>query len=99
MSREIRGTVVLHVAEDGSYDLRAWGAEDVMVLWVDERCQGDRVYEQTAREIEMSDLRDLIGDSPIGHVGDGKLDEQTTQAIRAAAWKLGGKRLSVVEPE
>lgn len=93
--REPDGFVVLHIAEDGSYDLRIWGAERTHVLWVDDSAPGDRVYEQTSREGDAGALRELIGDSTIGHAGDGYLDDQTVQAIRAMAWRMDGERLKL----
>ena len=91
--------VALHIAEDGSYDLKVWGGSEVRVLWVDERSPGDRVYEQTSREPDGATLRELIGENPIGHAGDGHLDEQTIQAIRAMAWRMDGGKLGEVEPK
>jgi len=92
------GFVVLHVAEDGSYSLRIWGCEKIHVLQIEEACPGDRVYELTNREEDPEELRALIGPDPIGHAGDGKLDDQTVQAIRAKLWGMEGKKLSVAEP-
>jgi hypothetical protein len=94
MTNPAEGFVVLHIAEDGSYDLRTWGAERIHILWIDERAPGDRVYEQTHRETDGEALRGLISSDAIGHAGDGKLDDQTIQAIRAMAWKLEGNELS-----
>ena len=95
---ETKAFVVLHIAEDGSYDLKVWGDDSVQVLWVDERSPNDRVYCQTHREPDAADLKALIGDSPIGHGGDGKLDVGQVQAIRAMAWRMDGNRLGVLEP-
>lgn len=92
--RATEGVVVLHIAEDGSYDLRVWGAETVQVLWIDDRSPGDRVYRADHRETDHNALRELIGGDRIGHAGDGHLDEQTVQAIRAMAWRMEGGRLS-----
>lgn len=92
------GFVVLHIAEDGSYDLKAWGAERVQILWVDDRAPGDRVYCQTTREANGEDLRKLLGGDTIGHAGDGYLDEQTVQAIRAMAWREEGGNLAALAP-
>jgi hypothetical protein len=89
--------VVLHLDADGSVSLRVWGDERVCVLWVDETCPTDRVYCQTARETDPEALRALIGDSPIGHYGDGTLTPETEQAIRAALWRAEGGRLQLVE--
>jgi hypothetical protein len=86
--------VVLHIAEDGSYDLKVWGDGRVQVLWVDERAAGDRVYCQTSRETDAADLAQLVGADHIGHAGDGHLDDQTVQAIRAMSWRLGGGKLA-----
>ncbi len=91
--------VVLHIAEDGSYDLRVWGGEMVRVLWIDESAPGDRVYEQTHRETDPQELRNLIGGDKIGHAADGYLDDQTVQAIRAMAWRLEGNALSALTEE
>jgi hypothetical protein len=88
--------VVLHIAEDGSYDLKVWGDERCQVLWIDERAPGDRVYCQTSRETDPQVLRDLVGSDTIGHIEDGHLDDQTVQAIRAMAWRLEGQHLSEV---
>lgn len=90
------GVIVLHIAEDGSYDLRAWGAQRVQILWIDDRAPDDRVYCQTSREADAEDLRKLIGGDAIGHAGDGYLDEQTIQAIRAMSWRMSGGQLSAL---
>lgn len=90
------GVIVLHIAEDGSYDLRVWGGDRVQVLWIDDRAPGDRVYCQTSREHDADDLRKLLGGDTIGHAGDGYLDDQTIQAIRAMAWKMEGNGLKPV---
>ena len=92
------GFVVLHIAEDGSYDLKVWGASRTQVLWIDERCPGDRVYCQTSREEDPEGLRTLIGPDRIGHAQDGHLDGQTVQAIRAKVWRMDGGGLRPVEP-
>lgn len=93
------GFVVLHIAEDGSYDLKAWGAEGVHILWVDDRAPGDRVYCQTTREADGDTLRDLIGEDRIGHANDGYLDETTVQAIRAMSWRLEGGHLAEIKAD
>lgn len=88
--------VVLHIEEDGSYDLKVWGDQRVRVIWIDDRAPGDRVYEQSCREADAGKLRALLGDSKIGHAGDGYLDDQTIQAIRAMAWRLEGGQLAAL---
>ena len=93
MSEPIEGVVVLHIAEDGSYDLKVWAGASVQVLWVDERSTGDRVYCQTSRETDPEELRSLLGKDAVGHAEDGYLNDQTMQAIRAMAWKLDGGAL------
>lgn len=98
MTRPIEHVVVLHIDKDGNYSLRIWGDERVRVLWIDESAPGDRVYEQTCREDDPSELRALIGTSTIGHADDGYLDDQTIQAIRAMSWRLDGGKLEEVSP-
>lgn len=91
------GFVVLHIAEDGSYDLKVWGAPRTHVLWIDERVPHDRVYEQTMREDDAESLRNLIGPDRIGHYGDGVISAEMAQGIRAMAWRLEGGRLGEVK--
>ncbi len=96
MGRDIKAAVVLHIDEDGNLDLRAFGDGSVLVLTIDERAPGDRVYEHTLREPPAA-LGELIGTDRIGHMGDGFLDDQTIQAIRAMHWREQGLRLSLVD--
>ncbi|MES3028517.1 MAG: hypothetical protein V4820_11765 [Pseudomonadota bacterium] len=98
MSRDIKTSVVLHIGKDSEYSLRVWDPNgEVLVLWIDESAGCDRVYEQTAREEDIADLKALIGDSRIGNAGDGTLDDQTVQAIRATHFRLTGGKLAPVE--
>jgi hypothetical protein len=95
-TRATDSIVVLHIDEEGNFDLKVWGDERVRVIWIDERSPGDRVYEQTHREADPNELKALIGDDRIGHAKDGYLDDQTVQAIRAMAWRLDGGKLTAL---
>jgi hypothetical protein len=100
MARDIKHAVVLHFDADGEPTLRVWDPNgEVIVLWVDERCPGDRVYEITSREPDIGTFKDLVGSDPIGHANDGRLDDQAVQAIRAMHWRLSGGKLAATTPD
>lgn len=95
MTRNIKAAVVLHL-KDGEWELRVFGddAGEVMVLTVDDSCPRDRVFEHTRREPNEA-LREIVGDSPIGHMGDGLISDNQEQAVRAMFWR-GRNRLGVL---
>lgn len=89
--------VVVHIDTNGDWTIKAWTDERVQIFVVDENAPDDRVYCVTSRETDANALRTLIGDSPIGHLGDGRLDDQTVQAVKAMYWRMSGGRLEVME--
>lgn len=73
-------TVILHIDHEGYPTLHVAG-DPVTVLWVDERVPHDRVYQITER-CAPDRLAEIIGDSDVGHAGDGRNDN-LAQAIAA----------------
>lgn len=97
MARTIETVVVLHVKDDGTFDVRIWGDERVCVFTIDENVPDDRVYEHLLREESGEDLKALLGDSPIGNMSDGRISAEKAQAMKAMLWKMQGNRLGAVE--
>lgn len=98
-AREIKRAVIIHIDKNGDHTVRVWDPTgEVLVLWVDENCPGDRVYEQLSREDDIADLKALIGSDTIGNSEDGRIDEQTAQAIRAMHWRMTGGKLGEANP-
>ncbi len=71
--------VVIKVDEKGDFEYLVNG--NVMLLFVDENCPNDRVYECTSRA-ERSEIISLIGTDIPGFDGDGAPADDIGQMLR-----------------
>ena len=88
-------TPVVAVHHDISGVIHYLVPPDVTLLIIDDRTLCDRVYRYDTTTTPEQ-IAALVGDSPIGHSGDGYLSGHEVQAIRAALWRADGNALAVV---
>lgn len=91
---EVKPVVVVHF--DGNGDINYLNTVGSTLLIIDERAPSDRVY-MYGHNSSAEEIAALIGDSPVGHSGDGHLSENQIQSIHALFWKRDGNELSVID--
>lgn len=87
---------VLVLIEGGQF-IETFFTGDVRVLLVDNACKRDRVY-QMSFPSDPETITQIIGDSEIGHRGDGMISVNEIAAIKAAFAKKRNSGKTSLKP-